>query len=129
MEVNKDTRIMKKQVYRFFIAGVSAVIIDFIIYYILINYIDHSYSKIISFFCGSIASYVINKFWTFEEKKRSFKELLKFLVLYTTTLCINVIVNKIVLDCTNIVLLGFLFATGTSTVLNFIGQKWWVFKK
>lgn len=129
MGVKKDKKDVKKQLYRFFIAGVSAVITDFIIYYMLINHMDHSYSKVISFFSGTIVSYLINKFWTFEEKNRSAKELLKFLVLYTLTLCINVAVNKIILEFTNVVILGFLFATGTSTVLNFIGQKWWVFKK
>lgn len=131
MEINKDikSKIMKRQLYRFFISGVSAVVTDFIIYYILIKYMDHSNSKVISFFSGTLVSYFTNKFWTFEKKNKSIKELMKFMALYTSTLCVNVAVNKIVLDFTNVVILGFLFATGTSTTLNFIGQKWWVFKK
>ena len=36
--------------------------------------------------------------------------------------------NSFILSITDLVLLSFVIATGVSTILNFIGQKWWVFK-
>lgn len=119
---------IKKELKRFLVAGVSAVGTDLAAYYILLNFLTTGVSKAISFLLGTVVAYVINKYWTFEKHEKSFKELVMFGILYSCTLGINVLTNKIVLDNTSIVFLAFLAATGVSTVLNFIGQKFWVFK-
>jgi putative flippase GtrA len=119
-----------KQISRFSVAGLSAVAVDFLSYYLLINYLSYDLSKTLSFIIGAIVAYVINKFWTFEKNNLSFKELAKFALLYTFSLIINVYMNKLFLDITNnIIIIAFLLATGSSALINFIGQKWWVFKK
>jgi len=117
-----------KQISRFSVAGLSAVAVDFLSYYLLINYLSYDLSKTLSFIIGAIVAYVINKFWTFEKNNLSFKELTKFALLYTFSLIINVYMNKLFLDITNIII-SFLIATGSSALINFIGQRWWVFKK
>ena len=88
----------------------------------------HDVAKAISFLLGTVVAFVINKYWTFEKHEKSYKEMLQFGILYSTTLGANVLTNKIVLSKTEIVFLAFIIATGVSTVLNFIGQKWWVFR-
>lgn len=118
----------QKELKRFLVAGLSAVGTDFGMYYILLNFFSSGVSKAISFLLGTIVAYVINKYWTFEKHEKSFKEIIQFGILYSLTLGANVMTNKIVLHNTSIVLLAFLVATGISTVLNFIGQKFWVFK-
>ncbi|MGE4457261.1 MAG: GtrA family protein [Arcobacteraceae bacterium] len=118
----------KKELKRFLVAGLSAVGTDLVTYYILLNFFHHDVAKAISFLLGTIVAFVINKYWTFEKHEKSYKEIFQFGLLYTFTLGANVIVNKLVLDNTNIVFLAFLVATGVSTVLNFLGQKYWVFK-
>ena len=97
-------------------------------YYILLNFLPHNISKALSFLLGTVVAFVINKYWTFEKDEKSYKEIMKFGVLYSLTLGANVMTNKIILEYTTLVFLAFLVATGVSTVLNFIGQKWWVFK-
>ena len=67
-----------KQISRFSVAGLSAVAVDFLSYYLLINYLSYDLSKTLSFIIGAIVAYVINKFWTFEKNNLSFKELAKF---------------------------------------------------
>jgi putative flippase GtrA len=119
---------LKKELKRFLVAGLSAVGTDLLLYYIFLNYLSSNISKGISFLGGTIVAFVINKYWTFEKHDKSFKEIILFGILYGVTLVINVLTNKLVLDYTNIILLSFLAATGVSTVLNFIGQKFWVFK-
>lgn len=119
---------IKKELKRFLIAGLSAVGTDLITYYIMLNFLHHDIAKTISFLLGTIVAFVINKYWTFEKHEKSYKEMWQFAVLYATTLGANVLTNRFVLDSTEIVLLAFLIATGVSTVLNFIGQKWWVFR-
>jgi putative flippase GtrA len=119
---------LKKELKRFLVAGFGAVGTDLFLYYIFLDYLSSNISKGISFLVGTIVAFVINKYWTFEKHDKSFKEIILFGILYGVTLVINVLTNKLVLDYTSIVLLSFLVATGVSTVLNFIGQKFWVFK-
>lgn len=119
----------KKELKRFIVAGFSAVATDLISYYLLLNILTHSPAKGISFILGTIVAYFINKYWTFEKTQRCYKEIGRFATLYATTLTVNVVVNKISLVLfPTWVFFAFLAATGVSTVLNFIGQKWWVFK-
>lgn len=133
---------LKKQLFRFVIAGCCAVGTDCLFYYILSHYIDLSIAKGISFLIGTIAAYLINKYYTFEQKEKSKTEFARFLALYISTLAANIAVNKAALILLPIMfryisfldnfekakLFAFLCATGTSTILNFIGQKFWVFK-
>jgi putative flippase GtrA len=119
---------LKKELKRFLIAGFSAVGTDFITYYIMLNFLHHDIAKILSFILGTIVAFVINKYWTFERYKKNYKQIFQFAILYSTTLFVNVIINRLVLDFAEFVFLAFLIATGASTILNFAGQKWWVFK-
>ncbi len=119
-----------KEIGRFLIAGFSAVATDLFLYYMLFSIWGHAASKAASFISGSIVAYLLNKYWTFEQEKKSYWEMVKFTILYALTLGANVSVNKMSLVIfPEEVFFAFLAATGTSTVLNFIGQKWWVFKK
>jgi len=119
---------IKKELKRFLVAGISAVSTDLATYYLLLNFLDTNTAKAISFLLGTIVAFVINKYWTFEKHEKSYKEIIKFGVLYSATLGVNVMINKIVLDMFDITIVAFLIATGISTVLNFISQKWWVFR-
>ena len=120
---------IKKELKRFLVAGFSAVGTDLLFYYILLNFLSHDISKGISFLIGTIVAYVINKYWTFEKHERSYKEMIRFGILYSITLVANILTNKSVLDISSeMVFLAFLSATSVSTVLNFLGQKLWVFR-
>jgi putative flippase GtrA len=121
---------MKKEVARFLVSGTSAVLTDLGSYYFLIGYFPHHQAKGVSFLLGTIVAFLLNKFWTFNKPDYSSFEIAKFVSLYSSTLLINVGMNSFVLHLLpEQLFLGFLTATGTSTVLNFIGQKWWVFSK
>lgn len=134
---------LKKQLFRFIIAGCCAVGTDCLFYYILSHYIDLSIAKGLSFLIGTVAAYLINKYYTFEQTQKSKIEIAKFFGLYISTLIANIGVNKLSLiilpmlfkhftpldNFEMVKLFAFLCATGTSTILNFIGQKFWVFKK
>jgi putative flippase GtrA len=118
----------EKEFFRFLVAGLSAVGADLFIYFICLNFFSYDLAKIFSFLSGSIVAFVTNKYWTFGKYERNYKEVLRFGLLYITTLVVNIITNKFTLEATDEVFFAFLLATGVSTVLNFIGQKWWVFK-
>ncbi len=120
---------LQREMTMFILAGFSAVATDMSAYYLLFNFLGHSSAKAISFISGSVVAYVLNKYLTFEQKRKSYSEVLKFGMLYTTTLGVNVAVNKLSLTfLPGWVFNAFLLATSASTVLNFLGQKFWVFK-
>lgn len=124
------SRIKIKEVLRFLVGGGTAVVVDFCIYRLLLLFLwNMDIAKMISFICGAGVGFIINKFWTFERKQFVIKEVLKYVVLYTCTGVINAIVNRCTLSIINIQIIGFLVATGVSTVLNFLGQKYVVFER
>ncbi|MBX3073501.1 GtrA family protein [Candidatus Obscuribacterales bacterium] len=125
------------EIKRFLVAGGSAVACDTAVYFLLLPFLPPSISKAISFIAGTIVAFLLNKFWTFKKPKRSHVEIVKFICLYLSTLGANVAVNRVMLDVAPTLIpmlkpyeaqFAFLAATGTSTVLNFLGQKFWVFK-
>ena len=121
---------LKKEIKRFLVVGCCAVGTDCGMYFLLIRWLSHSPAKAASFISGTIVAYLLNKYWTFEQGKKSYAEIARFAFLYISTLGVNVLVNKTSLTVfPRALVFSFLAATATSTVLNFIGQKWWVFKK
>lgn len=133
--MNQFKRVLKNeelrgQVARFLIAGFSAVGTDYFVYKALLNVtIEVSVAKIISFLAGTVVAFILNKYFTFKVGQKSYREIAKFVILYCSTLLLNVGVNKFVLSVLGFSAgLAFLFATGASTVANFIGQKYFVFK-
>lgn len=132
----------KKEIFRFIISGICAVATDLIFYYILSNFVELTIAKGLSFLIGTVTAYLMNKYFTFEQKKKSLKEVIKFFTLYIISFISNITVHKISLiilpmlfqyipfldEYQIIKLFAFLFATGTSTIINFIGQKFWVFR-
>ena len=71
---------------------------------------------------------MLNKYWTFSNYQEYSKQLLYFFILYFFTLFINISTNKIILVLSDKTLISFIIATGSSAGLNFIGQKWVIFK-
>jgi putative flippase GtrA len=119
---------IKKELKRFLVAGLSAVGTDLATYYIFLNFLSYDVSKAISFLLGAIVAFIINKYWTFEKYEKSYKEVFQFGMLYSISLVVNVAANKMILEYTSLILLAFLVATGISMTLNFLGQKFLVFK-
>lgn len=125
-----ENKIRKKELLRFLVGGGSAVVTDYIVYRMLLYFgIDMSVSKAVSYVSGAAIGFVINKLWTFESKGFSKMEIVRYIMLYAVSACANAGVNKLVMFIVNIQIFAFLCATGVSTVLNFIGQKFFVFVK
>ena len=116
-----------RELSRYLASGLTAVLVDLSTYFLLLHWLDHNVAKGLSFIAGTLVAYLMNKFWTFQRPQHSWNEILKFSLLYLTSLGINILVNHEVILLFHNNILGFLCATGASTVLNFVGQKLWVF--
>lgn len=124
------SKIKKKELLRFLVGGGSAVLVDFLTYkFFMLAGVDRNIAKAVSFVCGSIVGFLINKLWTFESKCFSKREIIKYILLYSCTALINTGINYKVLMVFPFDMAGFFCATGVSTTLNFIGQKYFVFQK
>lgn len=139
---------LKKQMVKFAMIGVLAVLVDLTCYYLLLNLIpekllgfvsNESVAKTISFLCGMTVTYSLNKLWTWKKRDSSKARMAKFVALYGFSLVMNVAVNSSLLfllhyfahivDLPYKYFIAFIGATGFSAVMNFIGQKFWVFKQ
>ena len=118
-----------KEILKFLVGGGSAVVVDALFYAILKAYIDFSVAKAISYILGAFVGFIINKLWTFESKKFKVAEIYKYIILYSCSALVNTVVNKFVIWIIPSTVFAFLCATGTSTVMNFLGQKFLVFRK
>ena len=138
---------LRTQIIKFLSVGVVAALADLSFYYlflhvlpehILSTFSNEAIAKGLSFVIGTTVTYYLNKLWTWKKKGKSTRRFLKFLVLYGCSLFMNVSVNSILLYALyhfaplvvlpNKYLIAFIGAAGASAVVNFVGQKFWVFK-
>jgi putative flippase GtrA len=117
----------------FLAVGITAVSIDAFVYSFLITTpLNINFSKGLSALCGASFAYVANRRVTFRSD-HSTRAMVRFFILYITSFSANIAVNALSLR----LLQGFRFqiapafvaATATSTVMNFVGMKLWVFRR
>jgi putative flippase GtrA len=148
-------KLVIKQLTKFVIIGISAVMVDLVVYYICSDVLglNIDLAKGIGFLIGTVYTYYLNKRWTWKYTERSnHGMILKFAMVYLVSLVFNILINKYgLLWCpafevnfnittladahvNNIItfkghkFVAFFFATLVSAFINFLGQKYLVFK-
>ena len=109
--------------------GFISLLIDASIYLVLseIFTISKSLSKIISFIIASINSFLGNKIFTFRVKSFNYSEPTKFILLYSLSLTANSFTHDFFLNIFD-GFSPFIIASVVSVIINFSGQKLWVFR-
>ncbi len=141
-----------KQAFRFGLVGILNTAVDYIVFYIMLTFLDVDKS-ISQFFATAVAmcgSYIANKNWTFGEKGRANKrQIVKFIATNMTSMAFTIIFMNFFHDILHIHewvnnLLGFanisfrlngnigimfckMTASCLSLMINFFGNKFWVF--
>lgn len=119
------------QFVKFNIVGIMNTAVDFAVFALLTALgLHHMISQVISYSCGIVNSYLWNKLWTFKQK-RAFNsaEALKFLIVNILSLGVSLVFLYIFRDRAGLsVLVSKVIATVFSLVVNFAGNKFWVFK-
>ncbi|MGH7329080.1 MAG: GtrA family protein [Polyangiaceae bacterium] len=119
------------QIVRFVFVGMGAVVVDFVVYFALSRAIPPSAAKAVSFVSGACVSFLGNRGFVFRAEGRTHKQWMSFVGLYFISLCLNNVVNtgvlKLPIPYTKF--LAWFSATGASTILNFLGMKFFVFKR
>jgi putative flippase GtrA len=117
-----------KELAKFSLAGWAAILTDYGVYNGLLLFLPHAAAKALSFTAGGVVAYLINKYWTFGRKQRSFYEILKFAIVNGAGLGLNVGINQLVLSWTGSKNLGFVAAVAIAGTAIYLAQKLWVFR-
>lgn len=90
----------QKQVIKYTIIGISAVLVDFVVYYACSFFLESiDLAKAVGFITGSFYTFFLNKFWTWKDtRKTGITQLSKFFAIYGVSLVINIAVNKAVIS-------------------------------
>lgn len=117
---------------RFGLVGGSAVATDFTVYFLLVYLapdVPPSVAKAVSFVVGALVSFVFNRGFVFRSDGAAHKQAPLFALLYLATLGLNTWVNSALLARGALKIVAWFLATASSTIANFLGMKFVVFKK
>ena len=125
---------------RFALVGLMNTIIGTSAMFISYNVFGLGYwpSSAVNYIVGSIFSYFANKYFTFKSEKKSTKEIVRFII--NIVVCyfiaysvakpvISTLLGNFNLEVSLLEQIEMLFGTGFFIVINYFGQKFFVFKK
>jgi len=121
------------QIIRFGLVGLLNTAVDFGVFTLLTAAVGMGYaiSHVISYSCGVINSYFINRFWTFKQKGKGHPlEFVKFVLVNLVSLGLSSLVLMLLEERAGFsVYLAKLGAIFCSMAVNFAGSKLFVFKE
>lgn len=129
---------IKRELLAFLMVGMLTALINYFVYRSFLILIGIDLSKAAGFIVGMIFGYFANRTWTFSYTEKNIGNVFRFVVLYAISLCLDISTNRMALHFsdgweirnTSIeIYFAFFVATGASVFFNFIGMKWFVFRK
>ncbi|MDF3005928.1 MAG: hypothetical protein K0S22_2400 [Oscillospiraceae bacterium] len=125
-------KLFSSEIWRFIkfgLTGVMNTLVDYIVFLVL-SYlsIDVYLSQVISYSCGMINSYIVNRSWTFGSKKDFFStQMLRFVVVNLSLLLISLGVLWLGSQLGYGKLVSKLYATAVTLGVGFVVNRLWVF--
>ncbi len=121
------------QFIKFSLVGALNSLVHFCVFVMLYRGAKMHYlaSSVIGYCVGMINSYIFNRRWTFTSRRGKIKkEFGKFAIVNILALLVNVGSLKFFKEYVNLSAeVGQVFAIGLSLSMNFLGNRYWTFKK
>ncbi len=129
-EIAGPTLSLKTQILRFVLTGGFSAIVDYGLLELLSSGLglQVDLSKMLSFIAGTLTAYLINRRWTFGAAP-SRSRFAKVMALYALTFAVQVGIFHVLFTSFGSKPLAFVIAQGTATVINFIVQRVWIFRR
>jgi len=124
-----------RHISRFSMVGVMNTAVDFLMFTLCQSVfgIGYSISQIIGYSFGVINSFILNKKFTFDDRKvskKTFQELLQFVIVNVVSLCVTIIaMNVLIVSLNKGVYLSKILVTLLAQITNYLGYKLWVFNE
>jgi putative flippase GtrA len=129
------SKLIKKNItfFKYVIVGISSTLIDMTSLYILVDLMKWNlyFSIIISFLLAVINWFLLNKFWTFNDRDEKYKkQFLKFLIVSIIWLLLTLLTMYLLVEVLEIYyLLSKVFTSFLVLFWNYTWNKIWTFKK
>ena len=115
----------KREMLLFLIVGAIATSVDFLIYFVAVDFeVSKEVAKSISFISGVLVGYLGNVNITFHD---AVARPSRYFFVYALSLLINVSINSITYSVSENGLISWILATASSTALNYLGLRHFVF--
>ncbi len=128
----EEPKNLLKQGVRFLCAGVLTNAVNYGLFFLMLHlwHAHYSVSSVSGFLAGFVTGFFVNRSWTFSISSGQRRyHLIRFTLLNFFSLGANLLTITLLTEqCKVIPEISQIIAIGVSTVINFIGSKFWVFK-
>lgn len=130
-------KLLDKTFLKFIIVGCINTLVGTIVMFLSYNWFGLGYwiSSALNYVVGSIVSYFLNKYYTFQNKEKSIKIIIKFIVNITICYVISYglakpLISYILFSVPKVVQenVAMIVGMGLFVILNYLGQRFTVFK-
>lgn len=130
-------KIVAKTAFKFILVGIINTFLGSGIMFLMYNLLEvnYWYSSMANYIIGSIVSYFLNKYYTFQYKKRDKYAIIKFIINIVVCYVISYgVMNKLILyifakevSIRTLENISMLLGMSIFIILNYLGQKFYVF--
>ena len=121
-------RLWTSDIVRFVIVGGCSTLLDFFCYMYLQTHCSIVLAKLVAMLLASVFSYIVNKIFTFQfTDNANVQQIVKFYLVFIINITVNVFVNWWLFCTTGYKLLAYVCATLAGMIVNYSGQKYFVF--
>lgn len=116
---------------KFILVGVLATVFNYMIFLVALVFFKISYAVAMpaGFIGGTIFGYFLNESWTFRGSQSSYK-FLRYSVVYLCSLLLGILVITAFVEVAGFsASIANLFTIAVTTITNFFGSKYFVFKR
>lgn len=123
---------ISSQIFKFLSVGLFCTILNYLCFFLLLHLFEFHFlvASGLGYIFGLLFGYYLNRVWTFQSVTDSFKQKMRYIFTYLFSLAIGLIFLQILVRNYGLVTeIANIYVILITTLLNFLGTKFWVFHK